>query len=227
MPWWCSGVLACGPRPDTIVRTYDVPGERVMQSMANPFFTVGHSTRGVDEFIHLLRQAEVELVVDVRSIPRSGTNPQFNRETFRETLSAHSDWLRIHRDVGWSARQIARGTADGERILGAPKLSQLCGLRDDRGLSIRVRTVARVGTGKALYSHVRGSCMVAVSSAYHCGLLDRSWRGRAAHPWSEPHRACADDQRGATATGLQADLPGNFRKLKALHLLMIGRSSYL
>ena len=89
MPWWCSGVLACGPRPDTIVRTYDVPGERVMQSMANPFFTVGHSTRGVDEFIHLLRQAEVELVVDVRSIPRSGTNPQFNRETFPKTLSAH------------------------------------------------------------------------------------------------------------------------------------------
>jgi uncharacterized protein (DUF488 family) len=89
MPWWCSEGLACGPRPDTIVRTYDVPGERVMQSMTNPFFTVGHSTRGVDEFIHLLRQAEVELVVDVRSIPRSGTNPQFNRETFRKTLSAH------------------------------------------------------------------------------------------------------------------------------------------
>jgi uncharacterized protein (DUF488 family) len=57
--------------------------------MTNPIFTVGHSTRGVDEFIHLLGQVEVQLVVDVRSTPRSRTNPQFNRETFPKTLSAH------------------------------------------------------------------------------------------------------------------------------------------
>jgi uncharacterized protein (DUF488 family) len=43
----------------------------------------------VDEFIHLLRQSKVGLVVDVRSIPRSGMNPQFKQEKFPKTLSAH------------------------------------------------------------------------------------------------------------------------------------------
>jgi uncharacterized protein (DUF488 family) len=57
--------------------------------MAKPFFTIGHSTRGMDEFVDLLRQAEIELVVDVRSIPRSRTNPQYNREILSESLSAY------------------------------------------------------------------------------------------------------------------------------------------
>ena len=41
-------------------------------------FTIGHSTRTIAEFVALLTQVAVELVVDVRSIPRSRTNPQFN-----------------------------------------------------------------------------------------------------------------------------------------------------
>ena len=39
-----------------------------------PFFTIGHSTRPLDEFADLLRKAEVTLVVDVRTVPRSSTN---------------------------------------------------------------------------------------------------------------------------------------------------------
>lgn len=42
-----------------------------------PIFTVGHSTRTVPAFVELLG-GEVKLVVDVRSVPRSLTNPQFN-----------------------------------------------------------------------------------------------------------------------------------------------------
>ena len=60
----------------------------VLSSMTRPFFTIGHSTRAVEGFVDLLREADVQIVVDVRSIPRSGTNPQFNRETLGETLSA-------------------------------------------------------------------------------------------------------------------------------------------
>jgi len=58
-----------------------------MQSMALPFFTIGHSTRPIGEFIDLLRTAEVGLVVDVRTVPRSRTNPQYNRETLPGSLS--------------------------------------------------------------------------------------------------------------------------------------------
>jgi len=49
----------------------------------HPFFTVGHSTRSVAEIVELLDSAEVRLVVDVRTVPRSHRNPQFNRETAR------------------------------------------------------------------------------------------------------------------------------------------------
>ncbi|MBM6582841.1 hypothetical protein ILT44_21785 [Microvirga sp. BT689] len=40
--------------------------------MANPFYTIGHSTRTIPEFVDLLREAKVGLVVDVRTVPRSG-----------------------------------------------------------------------------------------------------------------------------------------------------------
>jgi uncharacterized protein (DUF488 family) len=52
----------------------------------NPFFTVGHSTRTIEEFVALLRAADVELVADVRTVPRSRTNPQYNRDVLPTTL---------------------------------------------------------------------------------------------------------------------------------------------
>jgi uncharacterized protein (DUF488 family) len=55
--------------------------------MANPFFTIGHSTRPIDLFADLLRRAEVKLVVDVRTVPRSRTNSQYNRKVLTESLS--------------------------------------------------------------------------------------------------------------------------------------------
>ncbi len=42
-------------------------------------FTIGHSTRPIDVFIRLLKAHGVQRVVDVRTIPRSRHNPQFNR----------------------------------------------------------------------------------------------------------------------------------------------------
>ena len=48
--------------------------------MKVPFFTIGHSTRPIGEFIDLLNASEIGIVVDVRTVPRSRTNPQYNRE---------------------------------------------------------------------------------------------------------------------------------------------------
>jgi uncharacterized protein (DUF488 family) len=56
--------------------------------MAHPFHTIGHSTRTIEDFVALLRDAEVALVVDVRTVPRSRTNPQYNRETLPQSLAA-------------------------------------------------------------------------------------------------------------------------------------------
>jgi uncharacterized protein (DUF488 family) len=55
--------------------------------MANPFFTIGHSTRPLEVFVGLLKDADVRLVVDVRTIPRSRTNSQYNRDVLPAALS--------------------------------------------------------------------------------------------------------------------------------------------
>ena len=57
--------------------------------MANPFFTIGHSTRPIAAFVELLKEADVALVVDVRTVPRSRTNPQYNADALPGTLAAH------------------------------------------------------------------------------------------------------------------------------------------
>ncbi len=49
-------------------------------------FSIGHSTRALDDFISLLKAHEIAEVVDIRTVPRSKHNPQFNRETLPETL---------------------------------------------------------------------------------------------------------------------------------------------
>ncbi len=53
-----------------------------------PVYTIGHSTRSIAEFVALLRHGQVALVVDIRSTPRSRTNPQFNLDTLPDALAA-------------------------------------------------------------------------------------------------------------------------------------------
>ena len=52
-------------------------------------FTIGHSTRTMDEFIELLKTYGINLVMDVRTVPRSRHNPQFNKETLPNTLKPY------------------------------------------------------------------------------------------------------------------------------------------
>jgi len=55
--------------------------------MTSTFFTIGHSTRSVAELAGLLQQAGADLVVDVRAVPRSRTNPQFNFDVLPTSLA--------------------------------------------------------------------------------------------------------------------------------------------
>src|SRR5687768_3585181 len=48
--------------------------------------TIGHSTRTLDEFIRLLKAHDVSRVVDVRTVPRSRHNPQFNKASLPRAL---------------------------------------------------------------------------------------------------------------------------------------------
>ncbi len=53
----------------------------------NPFYTIGHSTRSVDELAALLGDAGATLIADVRTVPRSRTNPQFNLDALPGALA--------------------------------------------------------------------------------------------------------------------------------------------
>ncbi|VVM07532.1 DUF488 domain-containing protein [Methylacidimicrobium tartarophylax] len=51
--------------------------------------TLGHGTRSLEEFVHILKIQEISFVVDVRTIPKSRHNPQFNKETLPAALAVH------------------------------------------------------------------------------------------------------------------------------------------
>ena len=64
--------------------------------MALPFFTIGHSTRSRAEFAGKLTAAGVTHLVDVRTVPRSRTNPQYNKDVLPATLVAYGiDYVHI------------------------------------------------------------------------------------------------------------------------------------
>lgn len=49
-------------------------------------YTIGHSTRNFDELVAILNKYQVKHLVDVRTMPRSRTNPQFNQKSLEQTL---------------------------------------------------------------------------------------------------------------------------------------------
>jgi uncharacterized protein (DUF488 family) len=82
-----------GPTPATVTlaRPIDViivvnsgMPERVGKPLT--IFTIGHSTRALEEFVALLKAHEVGQLVDIRTIPRSRHNPQFNRDILPTVL---------------------------------------------------------------------------------------------------------------------------------------------
>lgn len=52
-----------------------------------PFYTIGHSSRSIDEFIAMLAAANIELVADIRKMPMSRANPQFNHDALAASLA--------------------------------------------------------------------------------------------------------------------------------------------
>jgi hypothetical protein len=86
-------------------------------------FTIGHSTRSLEELLALLTAWDVDVLADVRSVPRSRRNPQFNAETLPGAgieyarLPGLGGWRRPRTDspnTGWRLASF-RGLADFAR----------------------------------------------------------------------------------------------------------------
>ena len=56
--------------------------------MALTFFTIRHSTRSLADFAELLRVGAVRMAFDIRTVPRSRTNPQYNASSLDEAPAA-------------------------------------------------------------------------------------------------------------------------------------------
>lgn len=80
--------------------------------MALPFFTIGHSTRTIEEFVDLLRAAEVEFVVDIRTVPKSRTNPQYNKQTLPERLAGFNIGYELVAELGGLRRKSKNAPSD-------------------------------------------------------------------------------------------------------------------
>jgi uncharacterized protein (DUF488 family) len=87
-------------------------------------YTIGHSTRPASEFLDILQAFGIELVMDIRTVPRSRKNPQFEQQSLRQFLEnnglAYVHFPRLgglrhaHKDsvnTGWQNASF-RGFAD-------------------------------------------------------------------------------------------------------------------
>ncbi len=52
-------------------------------------FTIGHSTRSIDEFLEILKHYQIETLVDIRRFPKSVRNPHFSKKVLEEKLPAN------------------------------------------------------------------------------------------------------------------------------------------
>ncbi|MEM0143250.1 MAG: nicotinamide-nucleotide adenylyltransferase [Candidatus Parvarchaeum sp.] len=115
--------------PDATIRTINaVDGFQRIKNIKdigkNRIFTIGHSTRTINEFIGLLKSYAIKEVIDIRTVPKSLHNPQFNLASLKKSLSkAGINYLEIKelgglrspikdsKNVFWRNRSF-RGYAD-------------------------------------------------------------------------------------------------------------------
>ncbi len=73
-----------------------------MHPPQNPksIFTIGHSIRTIDNLISLLHAHDIEVVIDIRTIPKSRYCPQFNEETLKCSLKKAKIGYRHKKDLG-------------------------------------------------------------------------------------------------------------------------------
>jgi uncharacterized protein (DUF488 family) len=78
--------------------------------LTEPVYTIGHSTRSIAELGALLGESAIQLVADVRAIPRSRTNPQFNLDVLPGSLKEFGIGYQHFPELG-GRRHHPRGAA--------------------------------------------------------------------------------------------------------------------
>ena len=131
-------------------------------------FTIGHSTRSADDFVALLRENGVQLLVDVRRFPGSRRHPQFGQEPLRAALA----------EAGIAAEVAGRP----KHIFSIWKKMQRKGLDfselyDIRAVRVLVGSLADCYAALGIVHARRGTPWVAICLATALALALASWGG--------------------------------------------------
>lgn len=92
-----------------------MPTDTTNPQTAPTCLTIGHSTHSADELIELLRANDVDYLADVRSVPRSRHNPQFNYDTLPHTLAPAGIDYQHFKDLGGLRKARKDSINDGWR----------------------------------------------------------------------------------------------------------------
>ena len=91
--------------------------------MARQVFTIGHSDHELNYFLELLFSQRINCVIDVRSIPASGRNPQYNQNALKNALSKEGiEYWHFRKEFG--ARQISQSVHNEEGRVDFEKFQQ-------------------------------------------------------------------------------------------------------
>jgi len=84
----------------------------LMPDTPDPIFTIGHSSRPLDEFLTLLGESDVQCAVDVRRLPGSRAFPQYNADALAASLAAHNiDYWHLDALCGRRSKHDLAGAA--------------------------------------------------------------------------------------------------------------------
>jgi uncharacterized protein (DUF488 family) len=76
-------------RTTRLIRASRPPFNTLMPTSPPKLYTIGHSTRTLEEFLSILKAHQIRTLVDVRTVPRSRRVPQFNTENLAQSLPGH------------------------------------------------------------------------------------------------------------------------------------------
>lgn len=78
-------------------------------------YTIGHGSRKIDEFIRILKDFEIEYLIDVRSLPYSKFNPQFNQNDLKHSLiENHITYVFMGDNIGGRPKDATCYDEDGK-----------------------------------------------------------------------------------------------------------------
>jgi len=80
---------------------------------ASTIYTIGHSTRSIQDFLRALKKYQIAVLADVRLIPKSRTNPQFSQEALESSLRNAGIEYRHFKGLGGHRRPVENSPNGG------------------------------------------------------------------------------------------------------------------